>query len=295
MTRVGVVGLGIIGGAVTRLLAKAGHAPLAFDIDPAARDRLAAECIGAAPDIAALAREADVILLSLPSEAASFAVVRAIVAAAPAARTIVELGTLGVSAKLALAALAAGHGHILLDCPISGTGAQAAVGDIALYASGDAAEIARLAPLFGSFARTVIDLGALGNGSRMKLVANLLVAIHNVAAAEAMLLGQAAGLDGDAIVAAVAAGAGASRIFGLRAPMMAHDRFLPATMKLDVWAKDMAAIAAFAEEHGVATPLLAATAPLYAAAVQAGRGEQDTAAVYAVLRDRNDRERADGQ
>ena len=293
--RTGIVGLGIIGGAIARLLAKAGHVPLAFDIDPTARERLAREGLAVAPDIATLVRSADVLLLSLPSEDAAFSVVRSIATAADGPRTIVELSTLGVAAKLALAGLAAEHGHILLDCPISGTGAQAAVGDIALYASGDSAEIARLTPMFASFARTVIDLGALGNGSRMKLVANLLVAIHNVAAAEAMLLGQAAGLDGNAVIAAVEAGAGASRIFSLRAPMMARDRFLPATMKLDVWAKDMAAIAAFVAELGADTPLLATTAPLYRAALRAGLGEQDTAAVYTILRGTKGREHSDGE
>ena len=78
---------------------------------------------------------------------------------------------------------------------MSGTGAQAAVKDLVVYASGDAAAIARLEPAFLGFARKVYDLGAFGNGSKMKFVANHLVAIHNVAAAEAMVLAMKAGLD----------------------------------------------------------------------------------------------------
>ena len=80
-------------------------------------------------------------------------------------------------------------GHTALDCPMSGTGAQAAVKDLVVYASGGPAAIARLEPAFLAFARKVYDLGAYGNGSKMKFVANHLVAIHNVAAAEAMVLG----------------------------------------------------------------------------------------------------------
>src|SRR5207248_4474300 len=109
-------------------------------------------------------------------------------------------------------------GHTALDCPISGTGAQAKGKDIVVYASGDRAAIARLEPAFLGFARKVYDLGAYGNGSKMKFVANHLVAIHNVAAAEAMVLAMKAGLDPHRVVEVVGSGAGTSRVFELRAP-----------------------------------------------------------------------------
>src|SRR5262249_59967703 len=85
-------------------------------------------------------------------------------------------------------------GHVTLDCPVSGTGAQALVKDLVVYASGNSREIKKLRGLFSDFTRAVHDVGAFGNGSRMKYVANLLVAIHNVASAEAMVLGMKAGL-----------------------------------------------------------------------------------------------------
>ena len=108
----------------------------------------------------------------------------------------------------------------MLDCPISGTGSQAKVKDIVVYASGDARAIRKLKPLFAGFSRGVHDLGAFGNASRMKYVANLLVAIHNVATAEAMVLGMKAGLDPKAIFETIKTGAGNSRVFELRGPMM---------------------------------------------------------------------------
>ena len=116
-------------------------------------------------------------------------------------------------------------GHVLLDCPVSGTGAQAKVKDLVVYASGGAAEIKKLRPMFAAFTRAVYDLGEFGNGSRMKYVANLLVAIHNVASAEAMVLGMKAGLPPQLIFDLVKTGAGNSRIFELRAPMMVKDRY----------------------------------------------------------------------
>jgi 3-hydroxyisobutyrate dehydrogenase-like beta-hydroxyacid dehydrogenase len=176
-------------------------------------------------------------------------------------------------------------GHIALDCPVSGTGAQAQVGDIVVYASGDAKTIAKLRPLFGGFSRAVYDLGAYGNGSRMKYVANLLVAIHNVASAEAMVLGMKAGLAPDAIHDLVTAGAGTSRVFELRAPMMVRNRYDEATMKISIWQKDMAVIGEYAAKAGCPTPLFSATLPIYAAAMANGHGAHDTAAVCAVLED----------
>ena len=223
------------------------------------------------------------IVTSLPSPAALRDTVRAVAASGVPRRTVVEMSTFALDDKLAAERLLAEAGHVALDCPISGTGAQAETRDLVVYASGDASTIAGLAPLFADFTRGVHDVGAFGNGSRMKFVANLLVAIHNVASAEAMVLGIKSGLDPRQIVDLVTSGAGTSRVFELRAPMMAESRYEPATMKVSIWQKDMSIIGAFARALGVPTPLLDATAPVYDAAMAQGRGGEDTAAVCAVL------------
>ena len=170
-----------------------------------------------------------------------------------------------------------------LDCPLSGTGAQAQTGDLVVYASGDTAAIASLMPMFAGFSREAHDLGAFGNGSRMKFVANLLVAINNVASAEAMVLGLKAGLDPQTVFDMVTAGVGNSRVFELRAPMMVKDRYDDVTMKVSVWQKDMAVIGEFAKQIGVSTPMFDATGPFYKQAMTIGHAEHDTAAVCAVL------------
>src|SRR5262249_20218678 len=157
-------------------------------------------------------------------------------------RILIEAGTFALEDKTRAAERLAAAGHVALDCPVSGTGAQARVRDLVVYASGDPRTVAKLRPLFAAFSRAVYDLGANGNGSRMKYVANPLVAIHNVASAEAMVLGMKAGLDPKTILALVAAGAGTSRVFELRAPMMVENRYVDATMKVSTWQKDMAVI-----------------------------------------------------
>jgi 3-hydroxyisobutyrate dehydrogenase-like beta-hydroxyacid dehydrogenase len=177
----------------------------------------------------------------------------------------------------------AATGMALLDCPLSGTGAQAVTGDLAVYASGERAAYDRALPVFQKFARVSHYLGAFGNGSKMKFVANLLVAIHNVASAEAMVLGKKAGLDPADVTKVIASGAGTSRVFELRAPLMAKGDYAPPTMKIDIWQKDMAVIADYAASLGVETPLFSASIPVYNAAQTEGHGGEDTAAVCAVL------------
>src|SRR5260221_6093763 len=117
----------------------------------------------------------------------------------------------------------------------------------------------------------------------MKYVANLLVAINNVAAAEAMVLGIKAGLAPQAIYDMVTSGAGNSRIFELRAPMMVRNRYDDPTMKVSIWQKDMQVIGEFADALGCPTPPFGATPPIYAAALAGGHAAHDTASVCAVL------------
>jgi L-threonate 2-dehydrogenase len=281
--KVGVVGLGIMGGAMARNLVAAGWQVLGHDIDAKRRADLQDAGVAIRPDAAALAREAPVLLLSLPSPAAALASAEAIAASGAERRIVIEASTLALKDKLAIATVLRAAGHVALDCPVSGTGAQAVTKDLVIYASGDSQSIEALRPLFAGFSRAVHDVGAFGNGSRMKFVANLLVAIHNVASAEAMVLGVKSGLDPRQLVELVTAGAGTSRVFELRAPMMAARHYQPASMRMEIWQKDMAVISQFAAELGAPTPLLSATMPIYASAMATGHAADDTAAVCAVL------------
>ena len=192
---VGIIGLGIMGGAMARNLAAAGWRVLGYDVATARCADLAAAGVEIRRDVASLAQAAPVLLFSLPSPAASLATAQAIAAFGAERRVVIEASTLALKDKLAVESVLRAAGHVALDCPISGTGAQAITKDLVIYASGDAQSIEALRPLFAGFARAVHDVGAFGNGSRMKFVANLLVAIHNVASAEAMVLGVKAGLD----------------------------------------------------------------------------------------------------
>jgi putative dehydrogenase len=280
---VGIVGLGIMGGAFARNLVAAGWRVVGYDVDAARRRAMVRAGVEIAQDAKTLAAEVRTIITSLPKPAALDATVKAIIDASVGRRVIVEMSTFAIDDKVDAERALRKAGHVMLDCPVSGTGAQAKVKDLVIYASGERQAIRRLRPLFAAFARAAHDLGAFGNGSRMKYVANLLVAINNVASAEAMVLGLKAGLDARTVFEMVTSGAANSRVFELRAPMMVRNRYDDPSMKISVWQKDMSVIGEFARSLRCPTPMFDATVPIYDKAMRSGHAEQDTAAVCAVL------------
>jgi 3-hydroxyisobutyrate dehydrogenase-like beta-hydroxyacid dehydrogenase len=280
---IGIIGLGIMGGAFARNLAAGGWKVIGYDIDPARNAEAKAAGAEIAHSAEAVAETAGDIITSLPTPRAALDTAELIARTKAPGRTVIEASTLSLDDKMAFKEILEKAGHTTLDCPMSGTGAQAAVKDLVVYASGDAAAIKRLQPAFLGFARKVHDLGPYGNGSKMKFIANHLVAIHNVAAAEAMVLAMKAGLDPHQTVEVIASGAGTSRVFELRAPMMAANAYLPATMRSSTWVKDLTVIGSFASSLGCPVPLFTLSATLHAGVLAAGRGAEDTGAICAVL------------
>jgi putative dehydrogenase len=282
---VGIIGLGIMGGAIARNLSAAGWQVIGFDIEKARCDEAKAAGVEIATSAAAVAAKVTNVLVSLPKPEALMATVQAIADAKLPRRVIAELSTFSLDDKTQAEEQLRAAGHTMLDCPLSGTGSQARNKDLVVYASGDAQAIQGLMPVFADFSRQAHDLGVFGNGMKMKFVANLLVAIHNVASAEAMVLGMKAGLDPQQIFRLIQAGAGNSRVFELRAPMMVQDRYdgENLTMRISTWQKDMKVIGEYAASVGCPTPLFSATEPIYRAALSTGHADEDTGAVCAVL------------
>ena len=280
---VGFAGLGIMGSAMSENLLRAGFSVVGYDILARCRNRLRKAGGTVARNAGELARSADVLITSLPSADALDAVSRDIAQSDRPGQLVIETSTLPISVKEAARRRLAAAGITLLDCPLSGTGAQAKAKDLAVYASGPRATIRRCVPVFKGFARAHYDLGAFGNGSKMKFAANLLVAIHNVSAAEAVVLARKSGLNPALAVKVLGDGAGASRMLQVRGPMMAKRAYRPATMKVEVWQKDMKIIGDFVRQLGSPAPLFSATKAIYDAAMRLGYGKADTASVCAVL------------
>jgi L-threonate 2-dehydrogenase len=281
--RVGVIGLGIMGSAMAGNLIGAGFSVLGYDVLAARRGVLSKAGGKAARNVRDLAAKAPIIITSLPSADALHVVAAELAGANHRDQIVIETSTLPIATKDQARKLLAGQKITLLDCPLSGTGAQARVKDLAVYASGSRGAYHRCIPVFEAFARTHHFLGPFGAGSKMKFLANLLVAIHNVSAAEALVLGMKAGLDPATMVKVLGDGAGSSRMLQVRGPMMARNDYADAAMKVGVWQKDMGIITEFARELDCPTPLFAATTAIYNAAMALGFADADTACVCAVL------------
>lgn len=286
---VGQIGLGIMGGAFARHLIGAGFHVIGFDPSRKAARALVRMGGETARSAAEVAGRASVIITSLPSPAAmeeAYFGKDGIAAGARRGTVVIEASTMTLDLKEKIHRRLAKQGVHLLDCPISGTGAQAAAKDIVVYASGDRAAFNRYRKVFDGFARGTYYCGAFGTGSRLKFVANLLVTIHNLSTAEAMALGEKAGLDLGLLYRVIGDGAGSSRMFQVRGPLMVAGRYLPPHMKCDIYQKDIDIIEAFARRLRCPTPLFSASLPFYTAALRQGWAKQDTAAVHAVLRRR---------
>ncbi len=281
---VGMIGLGIMGSAMSKNLIAAGFTVFGYDVSPRAVEAFKALGGSALASVAAVGKAANILITSLPSAKALSDVVSELRTLPRGDCVVAETSTFTLEDKLAAQAKLAEEGIAMLDCPLSGSGSQAQNRDVLVYGSGEKADYDRCLPVFEGFSRAPHYLGAFGNGSKMKYVANLMVAVHTAVAGEAFTLARKAGLDPAQVFAVVSDGAAGSRVLDVRGEMLISDTYLPIrTMPLELWRKDMRVIADFANSLACPTPMFSAAVPLFNAAVASGFGDQDTAAVATVI------------
>lgn len=289
---VGMVGLGIMGSAMSKNLMAAGFQVVGYDVEPGRLRFHTDSGGGSATSPVEVAERVDTVVTSLPSVAALEAVISG-VGGLSESRTenlvIIETSTLPLKAKVWARDTLAALGVTMLDCPLSGTGAQAQTKDLVMYVSGDQATAMRMAPVLEGFTRRHYYTGEYGNGSKLKCIANLLVTIHNLSTAEAFLLAKRAGLDIDLMLEVIGDGAGASRMFQVRGPMMVEGRYDEATMRVEVFQKDIEIIRSFAQSVHSPTPLFSLSSLFYESAMAQGRASQDLACMLGVLEQLVDR------
>ncbi len=285
---VGVVGLGIMGGAMAAALLEQGYEVVGFDVERAALRRL--RQAGGKPlgSTLAVAQAADVVIIALATVGALADAAGQIAAAKrPRGRAplvVIEMSTLPIEDKIRASNEIERAGAALLDCPVSGTAVRMKEGAWTIFVSGDVSAARRVAPVLRVFTRNAPYVGAFGNGTRMKFIANHLVAIYNVAVAESITFARRMGLDTrqvyDLFATSPVVGNG---VFKLRGKFMVKRDYRPATMKVEVWQKDMQVIGDMARTVGAPTPLFSACAPIYNAAMAHGLAQHDTASVAEVL------------
>ena len=279
-----------MGGAMAEALISAGYRVSGYDVHPGPRQRL--KRAGGRPlsSAAAVASSSDIVITSLPSVAALDEVVEKIAAACEAKRKsksrliVLETSTLPVSDKVRALRLLKPAGATVLDCPISGTAQRMKENAWTIFVSGDAGTCKKVSSIFEVFTRNAPYVGVFGNGSKMKFIANHLVAIYNVAVGESLIFARTMGLNQQQVWSLLATspvvGTG---VFKLRGKLMVDRQYSPPTMKVGVWQKDMQIIGDMARSVDCPLPLFTACIPLYNAAMAQGLGQSDTASVCEVL------------
>ena len=282
---IGLIGLGIIGSSILRNIHNSGFSSIGFDIDQKIIDSLNHEGLNTSSSLKEIIDQSSIIITSLPNNKALDETIDLIIQQDNRkTELLIETSTLSLECKIKNKERLNAIDIDILDCPISGTGRQAENKDIVMYASGlkESYEIAL--PILETFSRESFYLGDFGNATKVKLIANLLVSIHNVASAEAIRLGEKSGLDLNQLYKVISSGAATSKIFELRAPMMIAKDYSPASMKMNVWKKDMELIRDMIDNHEIDLPLFKMTEELYKRAEELDLNELDTASVMEVLR-----------
>ncbi|HSB42851.1 MAG TPA: NAD(P)-dependent oxidoreductase [Methylomirabilota bacterium] len=285
MATIGLVGVGLLGTAVATRLLAAGHRVVGFDT---AADRMRAlrdmggEAAASARAAALVSDAVCTLLPTLPAVETAILGPEGIAAAGKPGQVLIQMSTISPALTARLAAESRARGLDFLDCPVSGTSGVVAQGGGVLFVGGEPDVFERWRPLLAAMGSRTIYIGAAGQAMVLKLVANLLVALHSAAAAEALHLACQAGLDPARALEALAGSAADSRMLQVRGPLIVRGEY-PAQMKLELFMKDLHLIQDAAAAAGAALPLTDVAERLYAAAVAAGHGGEDLAVVVTAL------------
>ncbi len=278
---VGIVGLGLLGHAVAARLRAGGTRVVGYDVVAERRDALKA--LGGEPvaSIADVVAATDVVITVLPSLAIVEDVIlgaNGIVARARAGTTVVQMSTISPALTEKLAREVAAKGLGFLDCPVSGTSGMVERGNGVIFVGGERALFDRWQSMLDTVLAKPVYVGRAGQAMMLKLVANLLVALHSAAAAEALTMAKRAGLDLALVLDVLGSGAATSRMLEVRGPLIAKREF-PPQMKLDLFMKDLHLIQDAAQSVGAPLPLTDVAERLYAAVAGEGHGGEDLAVV----------------
>jgi len=284
VSSVGVVGLGNMGLAYGLRLLQSNFEVRGFDLRQEPLELFRAAGGIAAESGAELASQSDLIITSLPGDAALEAVMEWMLPSVAAPTVVVETSTIDPAVKSKAREQLQERGVVMLDATVSGTPESVAAGELALFAGGDRRAFEAVEAALLGFARTARHVGAFGQATRLKLICNLLVTINNVATAEAMSLGIRAGFDPEFLLEAVGESVAGSRIWDLRGAMMVAGDYRPGAASYRLVAKDGLLIEALARDAGAFTPMFQLAGQFHRAGEGIGLSDLDAASLLELYR-----------
>ena len=285
-TRVGFIGLGRMGLPMCYRLLQAGFDLTVHNRSQDKVKRISQDGAWPAQSAAEVTQHAEILLACLPDIAAVeevFLGKGGIIENARPGQILVDHSTLGVKTSRACADAAEKRGALFPDAPISGSTERATDGTLTIMAGGPQQAYDQALPVFDAMGATVRRIGPTGTGTTVKLINQLLVGIHSVAVAEAMLLGAKAGADPELVFEVLNSGCGQSFISSRNAPAMLDRDFEGVRTQINVFLKDLGLVEELAHELNTPTPAGDVAFKLLKEAVRQGLGEKDGAAVVLPL------------
>ena len=282
MTRVGFIGLGIMGRPMAGHLLRAGHALTVFNRSRPAVEELAAQGAAPAASVAEAVAGAEVVFTMLPDAPDVRAVAAQAFGAARPGTLLIDMSTIAPAAARELAAEAAERGLAMLDAPVSGGDVGAREATLSIMVGGAAADVERARPLLELLGTTITHVGPAGAGQVVKACNQIVVALIFQAVSEALVLGSKAGVAPELILDVLGGGMAANRIMEMRRRNFLEHDFAPG-FKTRLHAKDLAIVLEEARALAVPLPATALAAQALAALQAAGRGEQDDSALLSLV------------
>ena len=286
--KIGLIGLGAMGGAYAKHLLKNNFKCFGIDLD---KNNILKFIQLGGQEITydELFNKVEIVLTSLPSLKAYKDVLNNLkrLGKNNSKKIILDMNTISIDDKNMFKNEIIGLNIDMLDSPVSGTGAQAWEADLTVFASGSKQLIDKCMNIFKAFSKKVINVGSFGDGMKFKILANLLVTIHNTAAAEALRLGELAGLDQDMIFKVLGNSAATSVMLQKRMPLMINKNYEPPTASYNIFLKDVDIIRNFIKDNNVTLPTFEGSAKIYDKAEKTLSKNWDTASVYEVLKMEN--------
>ena len=290
MKTIGSIGLGAMGGSYAKFLIEDNYT--VYGVEPDTQNAEIFISLGGLllNNISDLIDKSDVIILSLPTVPIFKEVINEIEVNGKSnkSKILIDMNTISLDDKIVTKNKLEKFNISVVDAPVSGTGAQAKVKDIVVMSSGDKTIVDECGDIFRSFSKQNIYVGEFGNGIKFKILANLLVTVHNTVTAEALLLGQMAGLEEKMIYEVLNAGAATSVMLDKRMPLMINKNYEPATASMRIFLKDIDVITDYLKSNNLSSPTFEAAANLYNQSKENIPITFDTAAIYEQLKNNNE-------
>ncbi len=281
MSKIGFVGLGIMGKPMSKNLLKAGHQVVVYDVVPAP----VAEVVAAGATAASSAKEAaarsEIVITMLPDGPDVDAAVlgpNGVLEGAAAGTIVVDMSSISPLVAQKVGKACADKGVHFLDAPVSGGEPKAIDGSLAIMVGGDAAVFAKVQPVLAAMGSTVTLTGAVGAGNVTKLANQIMVACNIAAMGEALVLATKAGLDPEVVFNAVKGGLAGSTVLNAKAPMAIARNFKPG-FRIRLHQKDLRNALLAAEAMKVPLPLTSLVQQMIMALMNEGKGDLDHSAI----------------